>query len=492
MKNIRSLLVIFLALAVTLAGCSGSASTTGNPLSTLTGSTSSSSSGPLTASGTVETTQIPVAAESSGRILSIKVQEGDTVKAGDVLFTLDNVLLQAQRAATSASLDSANAGVATSKAALASAQEQYDIAFKTAMNKVRNARTQPWFQGTPSNMTLPAWYFTQDETITAAQGAVDITQTALQKAQNHQTSVEAAAASKDFVTAESGLAGAQASYDIANALYNKVRYGKNIDEMTRRQVYLALKDAHLNSKGLDNRWTSQIIALDLHDAAQTIYDDAKSALKDAQTAYDDAISTDAAKDVLKARAQSSIALEHYYVAMDYLSSKQTGAASDPVTIAKLTLDQSKAAETQSENAVKLAQANLDLLDAQMAKIAVTAPVDGVVLTRAGEPGSVVNPGGTVLTLGRLDQLTITVYIPETRIGEVVVGESATVKVDSFAGQTFSAVVNYIATQAEFTPRNVQTVDGRSNTVYAVKLQLADTSGKLKPGMPADVTFTPGK
>ena len=64
--------------------------------------------------------------------------------------------------------------------------------------------------------------------------------------------------------------------------------------------------------------------------------------------------------------------------------------------------------------------------------------------------------------------------------------------DSFPGETFNAVVNYIATQAEFTPRNVQTVDGRSNTVYAVKLQLADTSGKLKPGMPADVTFTPGK
>ena len=489
MKNIRTLFVIFLALAITLAGCSGS-STVSNPLTTLTGGSGSTAA--LTASGTVETTQIPVSAESAGRILGIKAQEGDTVKAGDVLFTLDNTLLQAQRASTSASLDSANAGVATSKAAMASAQEAYNIAFKTAMAKVRTARTQPWYQGTPSNMTLPAWYYTQDETIAAAQTAVDGTQAAYQKALDHQTSVEAAAANAEFVKAESDLAAAQANFDIANALYNKVRYGKNIDDMTRRQIFLAFKDAHLNSKGLDNRWTSQIIALDLHDAAQKIYDDAKTALKDAQTAYDDAITTDAAKDVLKARAQASIALEHYYIAMDYMSSKQTGAASDPVTIAKLSLDQAKSAEAQSENAVKLAQANLDLIDAQMGKITVTAPVDGVVLTRAGEPGSVVNPGGTVLTLGRLDQLTITVYIPETRIGEVVIGENATVKVDSAPGVTFSAVVNYIATQAEFTPRNVQTVDGRSNTVYAVKLQLADTTGKLKPGMPADVTFTPGK
>ena len=487
MKNFRTLFVIVLALAVTLAGCSGA--TVSNPLTTLTGGTSSSA---LTASGTVETTQIPVAAESSGRILGIKVQEGDMVKAGDVLFSLDNTLMQAQRASSSASLDSANAGVATSKASLATAQEQYNIAFKTAMAKVRTARTQPWYQGTPSDMTLPAWYFTQDETITAAQSAVDATQTMLQKAQDHQKSVETAAASAEFVKAESDLVAAQASYDIANALYNKVRFGKNIDEMTRRQVFLAFRDAHLNSKGLSNRWTSQIIAIDLHDAAQTIYDDAKTALKDAQTAYDDAITTDGAKDVLKARAQSSIAQEHFYIAMDYLSSKQTGAASDPVTVARLSLDQAKSSEMQAENAVKLAQANLDLLDAQMAKITVTAPVDGVVLTRAGEPGSVVNPGGTVLTLGRLDELTITVYIPETRIGEVTVGESATVTVDSFPGTTFSATVDYIASQAEFTPRNVQTVDGRSNTVYAVKLKLGDVSGKLKPGMPADVTFTPGK
>ena len=488
MKKFRSVFVIFLALAVSLAGCSGGA-TVSNPLTTLTGGTKSTA---LTASGTVETTQIPVAAESSGRILNIKAQEGDTVKAGDVLFTLDNTLLQAQRAATSASLDSANMAVATSRAALASVQEQYNIAFKTAMAKVRTARTQPWYQGTPSNMTLPAWYFTQDETIAAAQTAVDSTQAAYQKTLDHQTIVEAAAASLDFVKAENDLAASQASYVIANALFNKVRYGKNVDDMTRRQIYLTLKDAHLNSKGIKNVWTSQIIAMDLHDAAQTIYDDAKTALKDAQTAYDDAVTTQAAKDVLKARAQASIALEHYYIAMDYLNSKQTGAASDPVTLARLSLDQAKSAEAQSENAVKLAQANLDLIDAQMGKISVTAPADGVVLTRAGEPGSVVNPGGTVLTLGRLDQLTITVYIPETRIGEVVIGETATVKVDSFPGETFNAVVNYIATQAEFTPRNVQTVDGRSNTVYAVKLQLADTSGKLKPGMPADVTFTPGK
>jgi HlyD family secretion protein len=63
-------------------------------------------------------------------------------------------------------------------------------------------------------------------------------------------------------------------------------------------------------------------------------------------------------------------------------------------------------------------------------------------------------------------------------------------VDSFAGQTFKAQVSNISNQAEFTPRNVQTAEGRSSTVYAIKLTVVDTQGKLKPGMPADVTFIP--
>jgi HlyD family secretion protein len=102
---------------------------------------------------------------------------------------------------------------------------------------------------------------------------------------------------------------------------------------------------------------------------------------------------------------------------------------------------------------------------------------------------VVNPGSTLLTLGRLDELTITVYVPEDRLGEVAMGQVANVTVDSFPGETFTAAVTYISSQAEFTPRNVQTVEGRKNTVFAVKLKLGDTSGKLKPGMPADVTFS---
>jgi HlyD family secretion protein len=111
------------------------------------------------------------------------------------------------------------------------------------------------------------------------------------------------------------------------------------------------------------------------------------------------------------------------------------------------------------------------------------------LTRNVEPGEFVQPGATALTLADLSDLTITVYVPEDRYGQISLGQQAQVTVDSFPGVTFQAVVSHIADQAEFTPRNVQTVEGRSSTVYAIELKVTDTDGRLKIGMPADVTFS---
>ena len=95
---------------------------------------------------------------------------------------------------------------------------------------------------------------------------------------------------------------------------------------------------------------------------------------------------------------------------------------------------------------------------------------------------------TLFVIADLSQLTLTVYAPEGRYGEVTLGQNVQVTVDSFPGQTFTATVSHIADQAEFTPRNVQTQEGRKTTVFAIKLTLDDTDGKLKPGMPADVVF----
>lgn len=119
---------------------------------------------------------------------------------------------------------------------------------------------------------------------------------------------------------------------------------------------------------------------------------------------------------------------------------------------------------------------------------VRSPIDGVVLERLIEPDEFVTPGSTALVVAALDALTLKIYVPEDRYGQIALGQSYAVSVDSFPGETFQGTVKYISDRAEFTPRNVQTTDSRKTTVYAVRLELAPTGGKLKPGMPADVHF----
>ena len=119
---------------------------------------------------------------------------------------------------------------------------------------------------------------------------------------------------------------------------------------------------------------------------------------------------------------------------------------------------------------------------------IRAPLDGVVVYRAVEPGEYAAPGAPLLTIGDLERLNLTVYVPEDRYGQILLGSTYPVSVDSYPSATFTGTVTHIADQAEFTPRNVQTVDNRKTTVFAIRLALAPSAGKLKPGMPADVRF----
>jgi HlyD family secretion protein len=138
--------------------------------------------------------------------------------------------------------------------------------------------------------------------------------------------------------------------------------------------------------------------------------------------------------------------------------------------------------------VQSAQDSLNLLNDQIAKTTISAPVDGLVMTRSVDPGDIVNPASELLSLARLNDLTITVYIPEESYGKIKLGQTATVTVDAFPGETFNAAVAYISNQPEFLPRTTQTVSASKSTVYAIQLKLNDATGKVKSGMPADVIF----
>jgi len=156
--------------------------------------------------------------------------------------------------------------------------------------------------------------------------------------------------------------------------------------------------------------------------------------------------------------------------------------------ARVGVSQAQAKLVQVQAAVSQAQAELDGLDIQLAKLTLYAPEAGVVLSRDVEVGEVIQLGAPVMTLGQLGDLKVTVYIPEDLYGQIQLGQPASVSADSFPGQRFTAKVTKIADRAEFTPRNVQTAEGRRTTVYAVELSVDNPGGRLKPGMPVDVVF----
>ncbi len=479
MKNRRIPSIIVLVLIVLVGGYYGVHALTSN------------SQVQLKASGTIDAVDVNISPELSGKVKDVLVDEGQAVKAGDPLMHLDDTLLQAQRAQAVAALNVAQAAAVTSDAALASAQNQYDLALTASLTTDKTQRTSHWVNSAPSDFNLPLWYYSQTEQMSAAQAEVDAAQKALTEAQNNLATLGASAAGSDFVRIENNLVSAEAAYNVANDLNNRVQNGVNIDQLTRYGLYQLAKQEGRPSN--DSGSTNYLISTgnidqNIKDFSQQLLDDAKANLREVQNAYDDALTTQGAKDVLKARALLSLDQERYNTALDYVSYLRTGSEAPGVSTAQVALEQAKAADNQAHEAVQQAQASVDLINTQISKLTVYAPIDGVILTRSVEPGEIIQAGGPALTMANISQLTITVYVPEDRYGQISLGQQATVVVDSFPGQAFSAQVSHISDQAEFTPRNVQTVEGRSSTVYAIKLTVSDPQSKLKPGMPADVTF----
>ncbi len=119
---------------------------------------------------------------------------------------------------------------------------------------------------------------------------------------------------------------------------------------------------------------------------------------------------------------------------------------------------------------------------------ITSPIDGVLLERLIQPGELAGPGNNLLVVANLDELTLRVFVPEDQYGQIILGQTYPITVDALPGETFQARVSWISDSAAFTPRNVQTIDKRKTTRYAIKLTLTSDGGRLKAGMSAEVNF----
>lgn len=423
----------------------------------------------LSSSGTVEAVEVTVSPEVSGRVVEVLVEEGQVVEAGQVLFRLDGSLLTAQRAQAETALTSAQAGVEVARtsldaaqAALESAQTQYDLELASARLQEQPLRSGAWTTNQPTEFELPAWYFTSDEALSAAREEMQAAAEDLEAELAEYADLTSQTEYGELVAAEERLAQAQQAFLVA-------------------QEVLDLAQAQSERT--------------VRDEAQSAFDSAKAEVEAAQEDYDALLSEEEAADILEGRAKLAVAQERYDTAIDRYNAMLTGedslrvkSASAAVRQAETNLAQADSRLAQAEASVDQAQAQIDLIDVQIEKLTVTAAVNGVILSRSIEAGEVVAVGSAALIIGQLDKLSITVYVPEDRYGEIDLGQAAEVTVDSFPNQTFQGTVVRIADQAEFTPRNVQTDEGRRTTVFAVKLMVDDPAGKLKPGMPADVVF----
>jgi HlyD family secretion protein len=376
--------------------------------------------GSLKASGTVETVQVVVAPEVSGRVAEVMVEEGDEVEPGDPLFRLEDDLLRTQRAQI----------IAFGEAAIAAAELQVLTAEQALMDL-----HEDW----------PIMVAQADLAVARARDALEDVEYKWTVRQEGNR-----ASSNTIKGAEANLILANEEVDVAEQRYEHAR-----GEASRALALSNLVAAKQHRDSIQRNLNWYLGAPD----------EIEQALLDTELAEAEAILEAAEREYEKLKE---------------------GPDRDVLELADARL---KNAQAQLDLANAQAEADIAVVDLQLADLLIQAPVKGTVLSRNIESGEVLVAGGAALTLADLEKLTITVFISEDQYGTISLGQKALVTVDSFPGIAFEAVVEHIADTAEFTPRNVQTEEGRRTMVFAIELRVKDPQGLLKPGMPGDVVFS---
>jgi len=205
-----------------------------------------------------------------------------------------------------------------------------------------------------------------------------------------------------------------------------------------------------------------------------------------------------------AKALFDVAVQRDREAMEHLALVKEGSRKQQIDEARAAYNQAKAQydlviagprkETidQARARVKQAEAALQLAQTRLSYATLASPMSGVVMSKNIEPGEYVAPGTAVVTVGDLVNVWLRAYIPETDLGRVKVGQKAKVTTDTYPGKVYEGRVSFIAQEAEFTPKNVQTEKERVKLVYRIKIDITNPEMELKPGMPADAVIETGK
>jgi len=405
-----------------------------------------SKSGALTASGFIEAEELDVAPELGGRVVELLADEGDDVEAGQVLVRLDGTLLEAQIEVAQAALDVAQAVLAQAQAGPRPEQIRQTEAALAQAEAGRDGAYRAWqdaiaIRDNPQEL---------DAQIVRAQAQVAAAEAALAQAIALKDAAEIAD---------------DAYHDGMEELQEAKEELQKIPKPYRPSLPGVQLSVHLIPNAYWKSWVGV-------NAAQAGLDGARAALGDLYGLRDNPQELNARVDEMEAQYRAAEASVE--MAQAQLDALRAGATDEEIAIAEAQVEQ--------------AQAALNSLIVMWDKQVVVAPVGGLVLDLSIHEGELAAPGATLLELGDLDQVMLTVYVPEDRLGWVRIGQAVEVRVDSFPDRTFVGSVVAIADEAEFTPRNVQTQEERVNMVFAVDVRIPNPDHLLKPGVPADASI----
>jgi multidrug efflux pump subunit AcrA (membrane-fusion protein) len=394
---------------------------------------SNASSADWDSSGFIEAEEISIAPEIAGRIVALPVSEGDTVRQGERLLRLADDVLSAQ-------VDLARGKLEEAQAMLAQAQKG---ARREAIDK---AEAQLMLAQAARDAARQAWL--------DAQAIRDNPQ---------MLDVQIAAARAQVTAAQKQLEAALLQRDIAEKAWKD--YGKTSDKLSNvPQPYRPSLPPSFYD--IPYQWEQALAAVN---AAQANVDAAHMALNHllAQRSNPQA-----------AQAQVDAAYAQYRSAEAAVAQAQ--AALDAVK-AGATQEQIDAAKAQ----VEMAQAGLRAAQEQLSKTDIGAPVNGIIVASSLHVGEMAAPNVTAMTLADLEQVTLTIYVPGSDLGKVVLGQTVNVRVDAFADRVFPGTIVHIGDQAEYTPRSVRTAEERVKQVYAAKIKIDNPDHVLKPGLQAE-------
>ncbi len=275
-------------------------------------------------------------------------------------------------------------------------------------------------------------------------------------------------------TLESDVAARQAELNQATANLEELLNGSRKQDIQQAEAAVADAKAQLDFARSDwarmqDLYKTEDISRQQYDQARTRLDSAEAQLRSAQEKYSLVKEGPRQEDIAAARA--NVARAEAAVKTAEANRLELKRREQELVARRAAIDQSKAQEGIST--------------AQLDYTRVFTPIDGVVLVKSAEPGEVLAAGTTVVTIGDLEHPWLRAYINEPDLGRVKLGQKVNLTTDSYPGKIYHGVISFISSQAEFTPKQIQTKEERVKLVYRIKIDVDNSSRELKLNMPVD-------